>query len=319
MTPRQIFKVLWKRTKDLELSINCSLVLGKIRNSFLFQHEGYTEYNGMLEKVIEIINGFGCFRLIKIDQGILIMNKETKLSFDKDNYTNKELGIFLGYPCAGDIDDNRNYSFHINADYGKYHDNIYSMICGNKDNENIYNLFDNIKEFVLKINKHVKITCEMSKIHDYTMKDELMALKILQKQYNSKKKVHNVNIKKSLKKSILQTLTNGDCAFVVELHNDNEKNHFFEIDLFDKKYIEYTLSLMLMIEADEYYNILQNIPDEETFGKICTIISKQKALHQKNYLENVYHLDLSEEYAKYIKQFDKNDNDDEERLALLNQ
>lgn len=287
MKPSEVYTLLWKKTKDLELAINCALVSGKIRNSYLFQHEGYPEFNGKLQWVKDIIIGLKCFKLVKIDQGILIFNKNTTLTFDKDDYTHEELGLFLGYPCAGDIDDKRNYGFHIYAEYKGYCENIYAMICGEiTDDVNL--LFNDIKDFMLKINKDIIITCKISKIYDYSMNDQISALK----NYPETK------IKKSLRDEILQTLTNNDCELIVELHHKNV------IDVFNKKYIKYILSLMLTISAEIRYSILQNISDEKDFNKIGEIISRQKALSQKNYLENMYGLDITAEYDEHIENID---------------
>lgn len=138
-----IFDILIGKTGSMHYSINPILVHQDIRKSYLIQPIDDCIKEFGFNKMIRLIKKhFPNFNFIKMDQGILV-TKEEKAPFDIHKYSEKELGEFLSYPCAGDISTKRNYIYKITATYdnyfGNYHfkyydDDIICMICNDPYN-----------------------------------------------------------------------------------------------------------------------------------------------------------------------------------------
>ncbi len=196
----KIFQTLWTNLHDIDIAINCVLVYGGIRRSYLFQPDKYEDDE--IPAVIHKIRELDCFKLTDIYQGILIYNKTDEIDFDTDDYTCAELGKFLGYVCTGDIINKRNYVFRIYAEYDDESENIYTMICGEIKKE-LETFFDNVKKLMSMIDAKIKVTMEIEKIYEYTASLKHMQLHVFRMSFLDKiEKIFGAKHQKASLKSI---------------------------------------------------------------------------------------------------------------------
>jgi hypothetical protein len=152
-----IFDILIGKTGSMHYSINPILVHQDIRKSYLIQPIDDCIKKFGFNKMIQLIKKhFPNFNFIKMDQGILV-TKEEKAPFDIHKYSEKELGEFLSYPCAGDILADRNYIYKITATYnnqfGYYDDDIICMICNDPyNNKELKDLTGKIIYVIMPLN-----------------------------------------------------------------------------------------------------------------------------------------------------------------------
>lgn len=109
---------------------NTLLVLCRIRNSFMIQRIDYRDnrYKHIFNIITNMVYNNPYLKTEEIDQGIIVMRKDTSFSL-KYNYTHKELGEFLSYPYAGDIE-NGEYYYEIIVKYKEFECQLFGMIAG---------------------------------------------------------------------------------------------------------------------------------------------------------------------------------------------
>lgn len=156
---RIFYELLEITDGNVAYSLNPILVYKNIRRSYMiqpidrvFKTIRYEKYKEVLKEVFKNIN------LIEIDQGI-IFTYDKRLPFDKDNYTEYELGRYLSYPFPGDIDDRRNYCISLivdNIENNKRNIQItqncvMGFIAGDRTNEDLEYLIYRINRVLEKI------------------------------------------------------------------------------------------------------------------------------------------------------------------------
>lgn len=277
----KIFKYLWKQTSDLEITMNCILVLDGIRTSWLFEDDEYLKSNGEFYRIIKIINKLGFFHFEDFRGQVLIMKKGTKITFDKNNYTHKELGEFLSYPCAGDIVDGRNYGFHIKMTYKKHTKAIMSMVCKNKANIKIGILLMDLLDLLERLNLKIKMCYQFNK--KFTMKQILDT-------YQKYQQNEIVTINNEMKKEILQNLINHSYEFLVCLYENKI------VDIFEKKYTQLMITLMCTCASEYKFNSFHAITNDDDLKNACETETYQKTKFIVKTLQNLYQIIIPKEY-----------------------
>jgi len=105
---------------------NTLLVLCRIRNSFMIQRIDYQDKD-IFDIITNMVYDNPHLKTKEINQGIIVMRKETPFTL-KHDYTNKELGEFLSYPYAGDIEVGE-YNYSIIIRYNGFECNLFGMIA----------------------------------------------------------------------------------------------------------------------------------------------------------------------------------------------
>lgn len=223
---------------SLEISLNCLFLDNKIRDSFLIQIllniDNYIEIN---IKIIDTIQKyFNNFKFIYINQGVLVTKNNTIIPFQLDNYTDRELGDFLGYPCSGDINDNRNYSFSIYGVYNNRHEQIYGMISKDNNNPILNNFIVKIVNFINKLNGHIdnQIILDIKFKKLYNLDDVINC-------------VINNNICDDIQNEIVNLLYNHNFQLLVRYHNNKL------IDMFNKDFSEILYFILIICKTEQLY------------------------------------------------------------------
>ena len=281
MNLSKIFSTLLTKTDDLDIIINSLLVLGGIRKSFLMQPIDikYKKSEEHFDNMINIIkNTFSNFKFVKIDQGTLITKKETTVPFKLDNYSSKELGEFLSYPCAGDIEKDRNYSFHIMIKYKNKEDSIGDMICKDKNNPKIMEFVNQIKNFIANIDKNLELEYIIKKI--YTINDLINSIR----EY----KLNN-----EIKDEVLNILANFSYGLLYILHLNNK------IDIFNKKYKDFLVIILYDCKtASETPNYLTVEMSRTEKHRIYELMIIKKMDYVSNILRDIFDILITEEYMQ---------------------
>ena len=277
MNLSNIFLDMYNKNIDLDVIINSILVYEDVRNSFLL--ELHSKNYG---KTIDVLkNTFKTFKFIilqsKIDSGdniygTLVMKNTTEIPsayrgennvFDITDMedTHTDLGIFLSYPCAGDIH-HPDFFLNIDVKYDKNWTQLIGMACIKRKNfTSLKNFLNQIKKCIESINSHLKIPIKIKISFNkaYTFDDII-------KLYSSNK------INKKIIAKILQIFNQGNFVILSLLHKDK----IFDLD-YDKfnehimentcKYTEFVINAFdnmynIKIDRDKYLKKVYHITRE---------------------------------------------------------
>lgn len=179
---KHIFRVLLDGIGSLSLAIYPILVEEDIRQSFLIEYDNV--YNVNPESLEKYYEEFFNFNYIKTEWGIFITKKK-ELSFDIHNYTDKEMGEFLSYPCAGDINGGREYRFEIILSNESNNEQLVGMVCKVNKSPELENFIAGIKSIVDLVDHNIKFQVVFEKLYEFDTlityaKEEILAVEIRQ-------------------------------------------------------------------------------------------------------------------------------------------
>jgi hypothetical protein len=183
------------------------------------------------------------------------MEKSTSIDFDINNYTEKQLGDFLSYPCAGDTaeigPDDSKYSIHYILKIGNAKHHIINMVCKEKTSQ--INQFTNkIENFIDKFNKLSK-----RKIEFVVEFNKLYSIPHL---INSVKKEE---IDQEIKNQIYSLFENFTYQIFLIVQSENI------LDVFDKKYKLVLLATLAHIYAEHSNNA--RVYSNEHYNKTVSV------------------------------------------------
>lgn len=301
-----------KNPDYLCIFINALLVTFEIRKSFMIQPQDYKE---ILPNNIESISDLEKdapitsklirniheifpepeLKYVYIDQGILILRKETEITFDLEQYTQKELGELLSYPCAGDIFANRNFSVSYHILYNNRDYSLFTSICG-KIVPEIEILYQKIRLLIEEINLYFndnKMICEYRIVPIITIDtliNNIINDRIYQEQEDEEGKEEEKEETERLKYEVRNTFYN---SFHIIL-NILEENSVFNI--FDPKYKQFLLYLLVEEKSETECQILSLIEDKKKNKEVQKLLFKGKNDFTVNMLTTVYDVIIDQKY-----------------------
>lgn len=268
----KLFLEVTTKLKYLEHSFGSIFVYADIRPSMFI-----TE----LEEIKKIISIFPNFKYTEYRDGYFVHKKETNIPFVIGNSTEYEFGSFLGYPCAGDIIDNRKYGYQISATYKGSTEIIYGMICG--DMEKGSDRYRKVKQFEKKIYTFVD---DLNKYLD----DKIVLVTTINKIYTPIELFEYIGTDKltdAIKDEVIEVLWNGRAGILVALHSNEI------INIFNDEYTYLIKHLLLQANASFEWSIPFN---NEAYDVYVT----QNIKYLCDVLKYQHNVIVSEEIIKFV-------------------
>lgn len=222
-------------TLGLEVAIHCLLVYYDFRPSVLLETYISSNFNETIDKIKKYFHNFIFTDFLPY--GILISNVIP--TFNKSNYTEKQLGEFLGYPCAGDVINGRDFAIQVLMTYKGITAQILGFICSKENMNELEDFFDRLKKFINKINIDNNIQIDL--FHE------------IKKIYEPLELIHYIEnnmIDKNIEAEIWHILNNYGYSLLEELQNNST------IDIFSLKYM--LIQLLILC----YHDVFIDKPNE---------------------------------------------------------
>lgn len=262
-----------------EISTNSFLLEDQIRKSFVIQY-----HDPVVKSAIKniITKYFNDFKFYDVKHGLLVTLSSTKITFDLENYTDKDLGDFLEYPCSGDIVHERDYVFNINAKYYKFDKlmNIYAFICSDKNKSKSIEFYNKIKYYFENVlNKYLENKIELS----YEFK-KIYTISNIIDLYERGEMVNEI------KEEIINVFYNHNFVLLSNLYK-NEK-----INIFDSKLKSFIITILYLCNSEfEYGFIAQFLRNYDDKKKSIDLDLATKSDWTANVLRNLYNIKITDE------------------------
>lgn len=194
-----------------DVAMHCTLVYYNFRPAVLLETYVSPNFDKVIDKVKKYFSNFIFTDFLPY--GILISNIHPP--FDKSNYTEQQLGDFLGYPCAGDVIDGRDFAVQVWLTYKMKAINMLGFVCSKANLSKLEDFFDKLKKIINKINLdnelQIELFNEIKKIYE--------PLELI--DY-----IENDMVDKYIETVIWHILNNYGYSLLEELHNNSVINIF---------------------------------------------------------------------------------------------
>lgn len=280
---------------DLDIFLNAVLVETGVRNAFLIQPVDYKEpiggpgYQWQQEapKTQEFLNTihrmFPNMKFIHMDQGVLVLRRETPIRFDPNNYTQAQLGQLLSYPCPGDIEGGRNFVAHYKVNYLNKDYHLLASICGSDKNPQIKIMTDQIQQVIDGLNLSLRNGLRFEYYIDPIFSTETLIDAVINQQ-----------VTPAMENEIANLLANSDLILL----NILEENKVMSI--FELKFRPLLLDTLLRIQAEELYpNPLLEISDWKERDAVHKILVQKRQDGIANILQQIYGVQVDPRYRQH--------------------
>jgi hypothetical protein len=231
-----------------------------LRPAFLIES---TRYNPL-----SIIKMFPTLKLVPFLNSYLVTKKTSNLAIDPNNFTNKQLGDILGYPCSSELNDDKEkeYSVNILVEYKEKTEQIYGFFCSSKTQ--IKSFVRMIKKYFSELNEKLedKITMYVKFKKHLTISDVIYYVK-----------ENDQIINKNIKDTILSIFVNYGFILLIDYIN--------QIKLFSTQNKSYLINILLICRMNN------DFPSNESV-KQCIL---KHSIYTRDSIKLNFNIDIPDE------------------------